>query len=210
MVDRVVVATDASEVAAAVRAFGGEVVLTSEDHPNGTSRLAEASAALGLSPQDIVVNVQGDEPEIEADVIDAAVEALRASGSSVATVASPFAPGEHPGDPNIVKAVVGRSGRALYFTRALAPYPRDGTFAPGAGPYKHIGLYVYRCAFLEQYAALTPTPLEETEKLEQLRVLEHGFEIAVAIRLAKHCGIDTPEQYDAFVARWQRAASTGM
>lgn len=204
VVHRVVVATDADEVARAVRGFGGEVVLTREDHPNGTSRLAEAAASLGLGARDIVVNVQGDEPEIDPGLIDAAVQALRTSDAPVATVASPFGAQEDPANPNIVKAVVGRNGLALYFTRALAPFPRDGTTAAGAGPFKHVGLYVYRREFLETYVRLAPTPLEETEKLEQLRVLEHGHAIAVAICASRHVGIDTPEQYDAFVERWEQ------
>lgn len=197
--DAVCVATDSDEVRAALD--GVRVVMTSPEHPNGTSRLAEAASLLGLSDHDIVVNVQGDEPEIEPGLIDAAVAALRASSAPVATVGSPFAPGEDPANPNIVKVLRSAAGEALYFTRALAPFPRDGGFAPGAGPLKHVGIYVYRRAFLRRYVTLAPTPLEITEKLEQLRVLEHGERIAVALFESHHCGIDTPEQYRAFVAR---------
>lgn len=197
----VCVATDSAEVRDALA--GVRVLMTSLDHPNGTSRLAEAADLLGLADEDIVVNVQGDEPEIDPALIDAAVGALRSSGAPVATVGSPFAPGEDPANPNIVKVLRSAAGEALYFTRALAPYPRDGAFAPGAGPLKHVGIYVYRRAFLRRYVRLAPTPLELTEKLEQLRVLEHGERIAVALFEAHHCGIDTPEQYAAFVARWR-------
>lgn len=197
---RVVVATDAPEVEHAVTALGGEAVMTRADHANGTSRLAEAAATLGLAEDAIVVNVQGDEPELAPAVIDRAVDALATGGCDMATVASPFASNEDPADPNIVKVVVRRDGRALYFSRARIPYVRGEATAP---PLKHIGLYVYRRRFLERYASLPPTPLETAERLEQLRALEHGHDIAVAVCEAHHHGIDTPEQYDAFVRRWR-------
>ncbi len=203
--DAVCVATDADEVRAALT--GVRVIMTSPEHLNGTSRLAEAASALELTDHDIVVNIQGDEPEMDPALIDAAVGALRASEAPVATVGSPFAPGEDPANPNIVKVLRSTTGEALYFTRALAPYPRDGAFAPGAGPLKHVGIYVYRRAYLKRYVTLAPTPLELTEKLEQLRILEHGDRIAVATFEAHHCGIDTPEQYEAFVARVRGAGS---
>jgi 3-deoxy-manno-octulosonate cytidylyltransferase (CMP-KDO synthetase) len=197
---RIVVATDSTEVRDVVRAFGGECVMTREDHPNGTSRLAEAAAALGLHGDALVVNVQGDEPEIEPDAISAAIRASRVTNAEVATIASPFAPGEDPSNPNIVKVVAGVTGLALYFSRSLIPHRRDAAgFA--APPLKHIGLYVYRAAFLQTYVTLAPTPLERTEMLEQLRVLEHGHRIAVATHACTTQGIDTPEQYAAFVAR---------
>jgi 3-deoxy-manno-octulosonate cytidylyltransferase (CMP-KDO synthetase) len=197
-VSRVVVATDAPEVVAAVREFGGEAVLTRADHPNGTSRLEEASRLLGLGPDQIVVNVQGDEPEVEPAAINAAVDACQSSGAEVATVASPFEPGEDPGNPNVVKVVVGVSGLALYFSRALIPHQRDAG-RPGQPPLR----------LLATYAGLPPTPLEGTESLEQLRVLEHGYRIAVAVVPCSGQGIDTPEQYEQFVRRWRRAHHAG-
>lgn len=200
-VARVVVATDAMEIAEAVRGFGGEAVMTSPEHPNGSSRLAEAADILGLGPDEVVVNVQGDEPEIDPGLIDLAVETLLETGADVATVASPFGPGQDPADPNIVKVVLDARGRALYFSRALVPHDRDG--AGGRRPLKHVGLYVYRAGFLRRYVALPETPLEQTEKLEQLRVLEHGGSIAVAVAEAHHVGIDTPAQYQAFVRRFR-------
>ncbi len=200
-ISRVVVATDDARVAAAVAPFGIESVMTG-DHPNGTSRLAEAAERLGLPPDGIVANVQGDEPEIEPGVIDAAVETLERAGVEVGTVASPFAPDEDPANPNIVKVVTSGAGLALYFSRSLIPFARDGA---GQQPLKHVGLYTYRVSFLDKYRDLAPTPLEQTEKLEQLRVLEHGFRIAVAVRPCHHHGIDTPEQYSAFVRRWLAA-----
>ncbi len=194
--DEIVVATDDERIMNAVASFGGRAVLTRADHPNGTSRLAEAVSALSC---DVVVNIQGDEPEIDPDLIDLAVQSLLdRPACPMATLASPFGDDEDPSDPNIVKVVVDRRGRALYFSRALIPFDRDGR---GAVPLKHVGLYVYRRDFLLTYVSLESTPLEQAEQLEQLRVLEHGYEIAVAVGRAEHHGIDTLEQYEAFVAR---------
>jgi 3-deoxy-manno-octulosonate cytidylyltransferase (CMP-KDO synthetase) len=201
-ISRIVVATDDDQIAAAVASFGGESVLTSRDHPNGTSRLAEAAAKLGLASDDVVANVQGDEPEIEPKAIDAAVALSTAGGVDVATVASPFAPGEDAANPNIVKVVRRADGTALYFSRALIPHHREG--GTPVAPLKHVGLYVYRVGFLRRYVALPPTPLEQSEMLEQLRVLEHGFKIGVAVVPCRTQGIDTPEQYAAFVERWRK------
>jgi 3-deoxy-manno-octulosonate cytidylyltransferase (CMP-KDO synthetase) len=200
LLSRVVVATDDQAVMAAVKAFGGEAVLTRTDHPNGTSRLAEAAHKLGLAADAIVVNVQGDEPEIEAPVIDAALRAL--GDSPVATVASPMRE-EDASNPNIVKVVVRQDGKALYFSRARVPHVRDAINADAGRPLRHIGLYVYRRSFLDRYLTLEPTPLERAESLEQLRILEHGFAIAVAVMPQEvgYAGIDTPEQYEAFVKR---------
>lgn len=222
-VGRVVVATDAEAIAEAVRGYGFEAVLTGE-HENGTSRVAEAARVLGLGPRAEIVNVQGDEPEIDPGLIDAALLALgvqlnatREAGESgcmggetfagVATVASPFGDGEDPSNPNIVKVVVGyvepteRVGPALYFSRAVVPFNRDG--GEGVAPLKHIGLYAYTNDRLQRYVSLPETPLERTERLEQLRWLEFAQPIAVAIREARHHGIDTPAQYAEFVKRWR-------
>lgn len=203
-VERVVVATDDDRVRAAVEGFGAQCVMTSPAHANGTSRLAEASDLLGLTDAQVVVNVQGDEPEIEPGVIEAAVKALSSGAAPVSTVAAPFASGEDAANPNIVKVVRRLDGTAMYFTRALVPFDRDGTGA--ARPLRHIGLYAYRRVFLRAYGGMAPTPLEECERLEQLRVLEHGHAIAVAVvddAGAGRAGIDTPEQYEAFVRRWR-------
>lgn len=211
-VERVVVAADDAEIARALEPFGTEVVLTRADHANGTSRLAEAAGLLGLSGSTVVVNVQGDEPEIEPTVIDAAVGALRASEAPMSTVVSPFAPGEDPSSPSIVKAVVSVRGMAMYFSRAPVPWDRDGDAAERVGaagmPLKHVGLYAYRRSFLDAYQTLPETPLERTERLEQLRVLEHGYAIAAAVARAQHHGIDTRADYDAFAAR-ERARTGG-
>lgn len=209
---RIVVATDAEEVAAAVRGFGGQAVMTAESHPNGTSRIDEAAERLGLPPTHLVVNLQGDEPEIASEVVAVAIDAfLRPSDAgpaSIGTAATPFLPGEDPADPNLVKVVRDRAGSALYFSRAPIPHVRDRAdpIDPAVRPLRHIGIYVYRRAFLTRYAAMAPTPLEQAEKLEQLRALENGCRIAVGLTDSRHAGIDTPEQYDAFVRRWRERA----
>ncbi len=201
-IDRVVVATDDDRVRQAVAAFGGEVVMTRADHSNGTSRLAEAAAVLDLPHDAIVVNVQGDEPEMRPVVIDACVSALLESGKPMATCAA-AASAEDAANPNVVKVVIGQDHCALYFSRASIPHPRQAS----ARALRHIGIYAYRRSFLDEYVALEPTPLEQAEQLEQLRVLEHGRRIAVAVCDAAEIGpgIDTPEQYREFVARWRQS-----
>ncbi|MEM8758671.1 MAG: 3-deoxy-manno-octulosonate cytidylyltransferase [Planctomycetota bacterium] len=200
-VGRVIVAADDAEIVYAVETAGFEAMLTSPDHANGTSRVAEVAQRLGLADDAVVVNVQGDEPEIEPAVIDAAVAAVTRSDAQVATVASPFGDDEDPADPNLVKAVLDQTGHALLFTRALAPHDRDGL--GGVQRYRHVGLYVYRASLLARISGLTPTPLERAERLEQLRFLEHGYRIAVAVHSSPRSGIDTPEQYRAFVERYR-------
>lgn len=204
---RVVIATDDDRVLNAAKGFGAEAVMTSTEHPNGTSRLAEAAAKLGLAPHAVVVNVQGDEPELDPSVIDDSVNALtrgEPAGAMIATAATPMGTGERPDDPNVVKVVLSRDGFALYFSRSRIPFDRDGVGGEAARCLRHIGLYVYRRSTLERYAAMAPTPLEQSEKLEQLRALENGLRIAVATVRPEATGgggIDTPEQYAAFVGR---------
>jgi 3-deoxy-manno-octulosonate cytidylyltransferase (CMP-KDO synthetase) len=200
--DRLVIAADTPEVADACQHFGAQVVMTSIDHTSGTSRLAEAARSLHLSPTDLVVNVQGDEPEMDAGAIDAAVLALKNAHPSVpmSTIASPFSTDEDPLNPAIVKVVRDQAGRALYFSRSPIPHHRTGGTGE-QGLLRHVGLYAYRRPFLDVYQSLTPTPLERTEVLEQLRVLEHGYSIVVAAYACSTQGIDTPEQYQAFVTR---------
>jgi 3-deoxy-manno-octulosonate cytidylyltransferase (CMP-KDO synthetase) len=196
LISDVVVATDDRRVYDAVVKHGRRAVMTREDHPNGTMRIAEVAAGLAKDI-DIIVNVQGDEPLIDPAVIDAVVERLRRGDEPMATVASPFAEGEDAGNPNIVKVVCDRRGRAMYFSRSLIPFDRDG--GGGVRPLKHVGLYAYRREFLPVYVGLGATPCETAEKLEQLRVLEHGHAIAVITARVDHHGIDTPEQYEEFV-----------
>lgn len=209
-VKQVVVATDDQRIYDTVRNFGCDAIMTRPDHPNGTSRIAEVAAQIPehtLGPEGVVVNVQGDEPQIEPRVIDELIDGLLAEpaegGAPMATLASPFAPDENPDDPNIVKLVAGHvSGRyrALYFSRSVIPYhraPEDREIHRGL--LKHPGLYAYRRDFLIKYVTLPPTPLEQAEQLEQLRALEHGYAIAVVMTQVRHHGIDTPQQYEAFV-----------
>ena len=203
--DRIIVATDDQRIADAVATFGGEAVMTRADHPNGTSRIAEVAAALNTN---IIVNVQGDEPELDPDSIDRAVDALRRHDDCVmATLAAPLHDEQDIANPNVVKVVMDQAGRALYFSRAPIPHVREKN-EDSAATCKHVGLYVYRRPFLETYVNLAPTPLETAERLEQLRVLEHGYRIAVAETDNNAPGIDTPEQYQAFVERF-RAEHTG-
>ena len=197
-IDRVVVATDDERIRAAVEGFGAEAVLTSPACRTGTDRLAEAAEELHLADDDVVVNVQGDEPEIPPAAVDRLVELLLASGAPMATLAAPLAP-ELADDPGKVKVVLGRSGRALYFSRARIPHDRDG--AGGVDYLLHLGVYAYRAAFLRRYAAMESTPAEAAERLEQLRALESGFSIAAAVVDYHGAGVDTPEDYAAFVER---------
>jgi 3-deoxy-manno-octulosonate cytidylyltransferase (CMP-KDO synthetase) len=167
--------------------------MTSPNHLTGTDRLAEVAASLDC---DLVVNIQGDEPLIEPESIDAAIEPFWTdSGLLMSTICHRLVNIEEAGDPNVVKVVTGRDGRALYFSRSAIPY-RRGPQEQGSGPYKHIGLYVYRREFLVQVASLAPTPLERSESLEQLRVLEHGFSIKVVETRHDSIGVDTPEDLE--------------
>ncbi|MEO1130895.1 MAG: 3-deoxy-manno-octulosonate cytidylyltransferase, partial [Planctomycetota bacterium] len=164
-VDRVVVATDDQRIADAVTGFGGEAVMTSPEHPNGTSRLCEAAAVLGLDAQNVIVNVQGDEPEIEPDAVTAAAR-LVIDGADIGTISCPIEPADLS-DPNIVKVITDPEGRAIDFFRDVPP----GTHQE---PSRHVGLYAYTFSFLQRYIAMEPTDRERSERLEQLRALEHG------------------------------------
>jgi 3-deoxy-manno-octulosonate cytidylyltransferase (CMP-KDO synthetase) len=204
-IGRCIVATDDDRIAAAVREFGGQAVMTRPDHPSGTDRIAEVVRGLPGAPDDIILNVQGDEPEIEPAYLDRLVERLAAEPADdcpAATLACPFPEGADPRDPNCVKVVTNLAGRALYFSRSRIPYSRDGggDTAPGRC-LLHLGVYAYRRALLLQLAAWKPGELEQIEKLEQLRVLEHGLALAVEIVAQATVGIDTPQDYARFVAR---------
>ena len=174
--ERVIVATDDARIADACRGFGAEVALTRADHASGTDRIAEVAAGLDC---DVVVNVQGDEPLIEGFVIDAVVAALAEDPEvQIATLVHAAEP-DALGDPNRVKVVLDRRGRALYFSRSAIPFARAGESEPRC--WQHVGLYAYRREFLLRFAALAPTPAERAEGLEQLRALEHGFKIRCAV-----------------------------
>ena len=185
----VLVATDDARVYDAVVQNGGQAMMTAANHPTGTDRLAEVAAA--YPDMDIIINVQGDEPLIEPELIDelAAVFAEDAA-LQMATVKTPMSTQAEMQNPNNVKVVTDRNGYALYFSRSLLPYPR----VPHGRPvYKHIGIYAYKRDFLLQYAKMAPTPLEETESLEQLRALENGYRIRVIETDHKFIGVDTAE-----------------
>jgi len=191
----VVVACAEAEIAEAVRAAGGEAVLTRPDHPSGSDRIHEAVEAIDPSGRhDAVINLQGDLPTIAPEVVRAVLEPLAIAEVDIATVAAPITDAEERGNPNVVKAAVGfgpgaRIARALYFSRA--PVPWDGGDA--ARPlYHHIGVYAYRRAALRRFVALPPTPLELRERLEQLRAMEAGMRIDVALVDTIPLGVDTP------------------
>jgi len=197
-IDRIVVATDDERIVEAVESFGCQAVMTSQSCRSGTDRLAEAADTLALAAADLVLNIQCDEPEIPADCIAKLIELLRTSEAEMATLASPL-PNELAEKPDKVKVVCNSNGRAMYFSRAKIPFNRDGE--ADVSYLLHLGVYAYRAAFLRRLAAMPPTPAEQAEKLEQLRALEHGFAIAVAVVDYDGAGIDTPEDYAAFVAR---------
>lgn len=186
--DIVVVATDYRAIAEEVEGFGGRVVMTAVNHPTGTDRLAEVAEQ--LADYDIIVNVQGDEPFIDPDVIDRLAKMLiEHENLDMVTAAAPLTKEEYQ-DASAVKVVVNQKGEALYFSRALIPYPREGFAMP---PLKHIGVYAYRRSFLLTYAKTEQTPLEKTESLEQLRALETGHKIGVIRIETEDIGIDTEE-----------------
>jgi 3-deoxy-manno-octulosonate cytidylyltransferase (CMP-KDO synthetase) len=188
------VATDDERIARAARQHGHAAVMTRADHTSGTDRIAEAARKLKFRDGEIVVNVQGDEPLIPPKLI-AQVAALlaRKRDASVSTACHPIESAE-ASNPNVVKVVLDAEGYALYFSRAQIPYPRE----PGAECYRHAGIYGYRVAFLKKYTRLKAPALEKAEALEQLRVLWHGYRIAVAIaRAAVPPGVDTPEDLEA-------------
>jgi 3-deoxy-manno-octulosonate cytidylyltransferase (CMP-KDO synthetase) len=177
----VVVATDDPRIASAVLGFGAEVAMTSEAHTSGTDRIAEVARMQHWPPGEIVVNVQGDEPLMPPGLIDQVAGLLEQhSGAAIATLAAPLHAESEMGDPHIVKVVTDSQGRALYFSRAPIPWNRDDPRASFQGARRHVGIYAYRVSALLKLASLQPTPLEQLEKLEQLRALENGMEIRAA------------------------------
>ncbi len=194
-VQAVLVATDDARIRDAVAAFGGEACMTAAEHRSGTERLAEAARDVRC---DIVVNVQADEPLVDPRAIDLAVGALDENpGVPMSTVRCPLVGVGELADPNVVKVVVDAGGFALYFSRAAIPYQgSDGAADPVAGTYRHVGLYAYRRAFLLHIAGLAPTPLEQAERLEQLRALEHGYRIRTVEVAGVPVGVDTPGDLD--------------
>lgn len=189
--DAIYVATDDRRIFEAVRAFGGNVVMTREEHRSGTDRIAEAVGALEV---DVVVNIQGDEPLLDPAEIDAVVAPFAVRPELVMTTAAvQITDPRDIADPSVVKVVLDVRGDALYFSRLPIPYYRSGEDGPHL---KHIGLYAYRKDFLLTYAGLAPTPLETTEQLEQLRVLEYGYRIHVVLTEKDAISVDTPEDLE--------------
>ena len=189
-VDKVVVATDDQRIKDAVECFGGEVVMTSSDHPSGTDRLAEAVAILKAAPEDVVINVQGDQPAFDCRQIQEVLQPLLddpelAMSTPIIATVDPL----EIGNPNHVKVVFDNNKMALYFSRAPIPWPREGD---QSYYFKHIGIYGYRVSFLQHFVTLTPGRLENIEKLEQLRALENGYRIKVVITEFDSPEVDRP------------------
>ncbi|MFM8274067.1 MAG: 3-deoxy-manno-octulosonate cytidylyltransferase [Gemmata sp.] len=200
----VIVATDDPRIFAAVGEFGGRAVMTRGDHVSGTDRVAEVAANLA---SDVVINLQGDEPQLDPRAIDLLADLMR-GGPDMATLAVPLADPDAYRSPNVVKVVCDDRGRALYFSRSPIPFVRDAEPDFAARPprfLQHLGVYAYRRDFLLRVASAPPHPLELSEKLEQLRVLGTGGTIAVGTVAEAHRGVDTPADYAAFV-QWYRAS----
>ena len=207
----VLIATDDERIRAAALRFGAECVMTSPHHVSGTDRIAETVQAKGFAADDIVVNLQGDEPMMPADVVERVARGLReVAESEISTAIAPIQSLQEFLDPNCVKALRARDGRALYFSRAPVPWPRDSIAAgrPTSflGAWRHIGIYAYRVHSLLQFAAWPPTQLELTEKLEQLRALEHGMHIQlVTLSEPPPAGVDTPEDLERVRSALQKS-----
>jgi 3-deoxy-manno-octulosonate cytidylyltransferase (CMP-KDO synthetase) len=198
--EKVIIAADDEKVVAAAKTFGAECVLTSPDHQSGTDRIAEAVADMDV---EIIVNLQGDEPEIDPGNIDYLAKMLMDNPDCpMATLAAEFQNAGQVSDPNIVKVIISRSNKAIYFSRSPIPYDREKSGVGDVQQYlRHIGIYAYRKKFLLELTTLPQTPLEKIEKLEQLRAIENGYSILVG-KVKHTCdGIDTPEQYAEFVKR---------
>ncbi|MDZ7278884.1 3-deoxy-manno-octulosonate cytidylyltransferase [Pantoea eucrina] len=196
--DRVIVATDHPDVAAAVTAAGGEVCMTRTDHQSGTERLAEVVEQYQFADDTIIVNVQGDEPMIPAEIVRQVAENLASAQAGMATLAVPIVDAEEAFNPNAVKVVRDREGYALYFSRATIPWDRERFSQSqahiGDTLLRHIGIYAYRAGFIRRYVAWAPSPLEQIELLEQLRVLWYGEKIHVDVaHTVPSVGVDTPE-----------------
>jgi 3-deoxy-manno-octulosonate cytidylyltransferase (CMP-KDO synthetase) len=211
LINRVIVATDDERILNAVKSFGGEAMMTSPHHATGTDRIAEVAKSLDC---DIVVNVQGDEPLIQPEMIDEAIAPLVQDASiPMGTLCKKIEVREEAFDPNVVKVVFDKNSFALYFSRAPIPWDRDAWAGKGSwkelsleGPlFKHVGLYVYRRDFLLDYAAMPRTALESAEKLEQLRALENGHRIKLVITRYESFGVDIPDDLGKILKRLEES-----
>lgn len=215
---RVVIATDDDRIREVAQAFGAEVCMTDSSLPSGTDRLQQVAQRLGFADDAIVVNVQGDEPLIPPRVIDQVAANLAANpGADIATLCVPIGDLEALYNPNAVKVVFGQDGRALYFSRAPIPWPRDA-FAPGTATalpavgawHRHVGIYAYRARFLHRYVTWPPAPSEQLEQLEQLRALHHGVQIHVALASAAvPAGVDTAADLAQVASLLQEGSGRG-
>jgi len=207
----VVVATDHADIVAACKAHGIDVAMTSPDCPSGTDRIAEVALQRNWDDAQIVVNVQGDEPLIEGQAVLAVAQGLEGSDASISTCGCPIESWEDFCNPNMVKIVMSGTSRALYFSRAPVPFPRDLMSASARGPLpghfkpvRHIGLYGYKVSFLKAYVGWPVSPLDSAESLEQLRALYHGHQIAVCmLKEAPAPGVDTQEDLDRVRRLWR-------
>ncbi|MDH2999073.1 3-deoxy-manno-octulosonate cytidylyltransferase [Pasteurellaceae bacterium LFhippo2] len=200
---RVIVATDHPEIEAVVKGFGGEVCLTSDKHNSGTERLAEVIEKMAIADDEIIVNIQGDEPLIPPVIVAQVAENLDRHQVNMATLAVKLATKEELFNPNVVKTLTDKNGIALYFSRAPIPYGRDyfatcdDTFVASQNYLRHIGIYAYRAGFVKQYVAWEPTKLEQLESLEQLRALWYGEKIHLELaKQAPEVGVDTAEDLE--------------
>ncbi len=193
----VIVATDHPLIQGCVLDFGGRVVMTSPDHPSGTDRCGEVASTLPLNDEDVILNIQGDEPGISDKEIHLLAGLFKNPDVQLATLVKPFIDEERANNPNVVKAVLANDGRVLYFSRHAIPFQRD----PSAEPithYQHLGIYAYRFKTLKAITKLKPSTLETTEKLEQLRWLQNGYDIYAATCDYQGIGIDTPEDLERY------------
>lgn len=194
-VDKAVVATDDTRIVEAVEGFGGNAVMTSADHPSGSDRICEAAERIGCSDDDIIINIQGDEPLIPVSVINELIEYMQKDPSvEMGTVAVKRSRSELEKDPNKVKVVFDEAGYALYFSRSMVPYLREG--GEDTPAYLHWGIYAYRYDVLKKFVTLPQGRLEQCEKLEQLRALENGIRIFVLTSDLESIGVDTPEDLE--------------
>jgi 3-deoxy-manno-octulosonate cytidylyltransferase (CMP-KDO synthetase) len=214
VLDHAVVATDSEEVAEVCRALGAPVEMTSMDHPSGTDRVAEVARRPDYLGYEFVANVQGDEPLLQEAHVRSAIALVREGGWDVGTCATPLLVDEARKDPSVVKVARAASGRALYFSRAAIPYKRDEkplTDELEREPFlRHIGIYAYTRAALEDWVAMSPSPLERLELLEQLRPLEAGLRIGVAVVGAADPGVDTPADVIRMEEKLSRLGATTL
>ncbi len=193
-IDEVAVATDHQEILKTVTEAGGKAFMTDPNHPSGTDRVAEAASLMELADSDIVINIQGDQPFFKDEMVHAPLELLKSDPGFVMTTPACPMSAEMAEDPNRVKVVLDKNNRALYFSRSIIPYDRDMTVCQENRPYlRHLGLYVFRNAFLQKFVALPPSRLERIECLEQLRALENGYSVGVAVVSEAPLDVDTEE-----------------